>query len=85
MNDTRPVLLKSNGHGGAISLRLVNSNGSQVTIEDCIFKNNIAKVDGGAIYLSLSDYSGNNVLTFRNNIFLGNKVEIASGGAISIS
>lgn len=85
INNTRPVLLKSNGHGGAMFIRLIESSGSQVTIAGCTFEDNSAEVDGGAIYLSLSQYSNDNVLSFRNNAFLRNKVEIASGGAISIS
>lgn len=85
VNNTRPVLLKTNGHGGAIFIRLVNSYGSQVTIGGCTFEDNSAEVDGGAIYLSLSDFSSDNALIFRNNLFLRNNVEIASGGAISIS
>ena len=84
-NDTRPVLLKSNGHGGAIFIHLIRSSDSQVIIEGCTFENNTAEVDGGAIYLSLSDFSSFNLLTLRNNRFNSNHVEIASGGAISIN
>ena len=84
-NNMRPVLLKTHGHGGAILLRLVESRASQVVVEDSVFEGNVAEVDGGAIYLSLSESSADNVVVVRNSNFSGNVVEEASGGAISIS
>lgn len=84
-NNTRPVLLKANGHGGAILLRLVEANDSIVRIEDCRFENNFAEVDGGAVYMSLSEFSHGNTINLTNNVFLGNRVEEASGGAVSIN
>lgn len=84
-NNTRPVLLEANGHGGAILIRLVGSNGSHVTIERSVFEGNEAEVDGGAVYLSLSEYSTSNTITFAANQFLHNRVQKASGGAISIN
>lgn len=84
-NNTRPVLLKSSGHGGALFIRLVGSAGSSIVINDCTFESNFAEVDGGAVYISLSEKSNNNNLTFTNNVFSNNNVEVASGGAISIN
>lgn len=84
-NNTRPVLLEANGHGGAILIRLVGSHDSHVTIEGCVFEGNEAEVDGGAVYLSLSEYSTDNEVIFRSNRFLGNQVLKASGGAVSIN
>lgn len=84
-NSTRPVLLEASGHGGAILIRLVGSHDSQVTIEGCVFEENEAEVDGGAVYISLSEYSTANSATLRRNRFLGNRVLKASGGAVSIN
>ena len=85
VNNTRPVLLEANGHGGAILIRLVGSHDSRVTIEGCVFEGNEAEVDGGAVYLSLSEYSTDNEVIFRSNQFSNNRVLKASGGAISIN
>ena len=84
-NNSRPVLLKENGHGGAILLRLSNIENANVTISDCVFTNNSAQVDGGAIYIYLSDGTSFSNFVLRNNNFTGNTVEEASGGAVSIN
>ena len=84
-NNTRPVLLKVNGHGGAVLIRLAEVQNSRITISDCVFGNNHAQVDGGAVYLSLSENAENNVAVVTNSTFFGNEVEQASGGAISIN
>lgn len=84
-NNTRPVLLEANGHGGAILIRLVGSHDSHILIEGNEFERNEAEVDGGAVYLSLSEFSSLNQVIFRGNHFSGNRVRMASGGAISIN
>lgn len=84
-NSTRPVLLKANGHGGAILIRLVSCFDSLVTIERSVFEGNEAEVDGGAVYISLSEHSSGNQLTFRDSNFTANRAFVASGGAISIN
>lgn len=84
-NDTRPVLLKQNGHGGAILVRLSETSNSTVTISNCWFENNYAQVDGGAVYLTYSDGSADNVVSIVNTTFVGNLVDEASGGAISLN
>ena len=84
-NNSRPVLLKCNGHGGAVLVRLANVQNSTVIIEDCSFENNIAEVDGGAVFISLSEEVSSNLIIFRNNSFINNTVETASGGAISLN
>ena len=67
-NNTRPVLLKANGHGGAVLIRLANAEGSEITIVDSEFVNNEAQVDGGAIYVTLSEsVSGSSIFLERNN------------------
>ena len=85
VNNTRPVLLKVNGHGGAVLIRLAEVQNSYINISDCVFENNRAEVDGGAVYLSLSESTESNVVTVSNSTFYGNEVELASGGAISIN
>ena len=84
-NNSRPVLLKSNGHGGAILIRLAGVNDSQILITDCIFEDNTAQVDGAGIYVSLSESLSSNTIIFRNNHFHNNRVEMASGGAVSVN
>ncbi len=84
-NNTRPVLLKANGHGGAVLIRLVGCYDSSVTIEGSVFTSNVAEVDGGAVYLSMSEFSTENRITFRDSSFISNIAEVASGGAVSIN
>ena len=85
VNNSRPVLLKSNGHGGAVLIRFVNVQNSTVMIENCSFENNFAEVDGGAVFISLSENVSSSLIVFRNNSFINNTVETASGGAISLN
>ena len=84
-NNSRPVLLKAAGHGGAVLLRLANVQNSTFTIEDCVFEKNSAEVDGGAVFISISQEFSSNLIVFRNNRFVGNSVSTASGGAISLN
>lgn len=85
VNNSRPVLLKTNGHGGAVLIRLSNVQNSMFIIKDCLFENNLAEVDGGAVFVSISQETSSNRIVFRNNTFVNNTVETASGGAIGIS
>ena len=86
-NNSRPVLLKTNGHGGAIIIRLSGSGSSNSTIviNDTIFDSNYAQVDGGAIYFSFSDMAANNSVVLEGINFTNNTVHQASGGAVSIN
>ena len=84
-NNTRPVLLKTNGHGGAIIVRLAGSNDSSIVISDTVFDRNIAQIDGGAIYFSFSEEATANSVVLENITFINNIVEEASGGAVSIN
>lgn len=85
VNNTRPVLLKANGHGGAVLIRLANVSNSTFEIEGCVFDDNSAEVDGGAVFISISQNVSSNQFTFVDNAFTNNRVEIASGGAVSIN
>lgn len=84
-NNTRPVLLKTNGHGGAIIVRLAGSNNSSIVISNTVFDSNYAQVDGGAIYFSFSEMATNNSVVLENTNFTNNVVDEASGGAVSIN
>ena len=84
-NDSRPVLLKQNGHGGAFLIRLNSTQNSTVKILNSRFLNNYAQVDGGGVYISYSDKAESNVFTFSNLTFESNTVEQAAGGAISVN
>lgn len=84
-NNSRPVLLKENGHGGAILIRLVNTDNARVEIVNNTFKSNSAQVDGGAIYIFLSEGASSSTFVVRNNTFTANNVEQASGGAVSVN
>ena len=85
VNNSRPVLLKANGHGGAVVIRLADVQNSVFRIEDCLFEDNSAEVDGGAVFISISQELSSNRFTLRNNKFTNNRVEVASGGAVSIN
>lgn len=60
-----------NGLGGAI-----NSMDGTITIEGCIFENNIASENGGAIY------ADSGTLTISDTTFIGNSARV--GGAIGL-
>ena len=85
VNNSRPVLLKTNGHGGAIIIRLSGSRNSNISITDTVFDNNYAEVDGGAIYFSFSDGATDNSVVLEGVHFTNNRVDQASGGAVSIN
>ena len=84
-NDTRPVLLKQNGHGGAILIRLNGTQSSTIDILNSKFVNNYAEVDGGGLYISYSEQADSNIFTFRNLTFDSNTVDEAAGGGVSVN
>ena len=84
-NNSRPVLLKQNGHGGALLVRLSETVGSVISIVDSYFERNWAEVDGGAVYISISDRAAENKFVFSNLTFTHNHILNASGGAVSLN
>ncbi|XP_065897695.1 uncharacterized protein [Dysidea avara] len=80
-----PPQLKRFGHGGGLSLRLVNSSGGFICVVNSSFSDNKAEVGGGAISITLVESDNNNVMfsgvTFENNLCFYDK---CIGGAISI-
>jgi len=84
-NSTRPVLLEGNGHGGAVLLRMAQCNNATVIIINSNFSYNQAKIDGGGVYLSLSEDFSSAYILLKNNAFIGNQVFKSSGGAVSLN
>lgn len=82
--NTRPTLFKANGHGGAILIRLAQVKFADIHITDCMFIDNVAEVDGGAVYFSLSENFSSSFIQLSRNTFIGNRVE-SSGGAVSLN
>ena len=82
-SSSRPVLLKPNGHGGAVLIRLAQVTGAKIHITNSFFEGNRAEVDGGAIYFSLSENFAANSIFISNSSFLRNRVFESAGGAIS--
>ena len=85
LRETRPVLLKQNGHGAAMLIRLSGTFLSSFDIINCTFIDNYAEVDGGAIYILYSDRSRNNSFNIEKTLFKENSVLVAAGGAVSIN
>lgn len=84
-NNSRPVLLKVNGHGGAVLIRLAKVQNAVIKITDSNFFNNHAEVDGGGVYFSLSENFSSSLITLVNNHFVNNSVQESSGGAVSVN
>ena len=80
-----PVLLRTNGHGGGLLIQISNVSMSRIAIEDCTFWNNSAEVDGGGVYMSLSDESHDNEIVLQRLTFFNNSASEAGGGAISFN
>jgi len=78
-----PGILTSDGHGGAILIRLSNLNNSRVEISNSIFDGNKAGVDGGAIFFSLYDNFSSSGIIMKNNTFRNNMAVDYTGGAVS--
>lgn len=85
INNTRPVLLKANGHGGALLIRLAQVQKANISITRSIFSDNEAEVDGGAVYFSLSQGFSESVIMIQNNTFSNNHADVSSGGAVSLN
>lgn len=84
-NDSRPVLLKQNGHGGGMLVRLSGTTNGSFIIRDSLFKNNSAEVDGGAVYITYSDNTVHTCIEISRTTFIDNSVQEAAGGAISLN
>lgn len=85
VNDTRPVLLKANGHGGAVLVRLAKVQDAAISISNSHFVDNFAEVDGGAVYFSFSENFSSSSVSITNCYFVNNTALESSGGAISLN
>ena len=85
INNTRPVLLKANGHGGAVLIRLAKIEAASIMISNSTFVNNFAEIDGGAVYFSFSENFSSSSVSIRNCQFVNNTALESSGGAISLN
>lgn len=81
-----PSQLKQFGHGGGLSLRLVNSSSGFVCIINSSFIKNTAEVGGGAISFIIADNSSYNTITFLNVTFNKNVcfIDKCIGGGLQV-
>ncbi len=84
IDDRRPPLLQLDGHGGAVFIRLNGTNGSSVHFRNSTFKWNIARIQGGAIYVSASNQAANSNFVVEDCTFTNNSAETKAGGALAI-
>ena len=78
-----PGILTSDGHGGAMLIRLSRLNNSRIKIINSVFDGNKAGVDGGGIFFSLYDNFSSSEILIKNNTFKNNVAIDSTGGAIS--
>ncbi len=80
-----PMRLQPLGRGGAISLRIINSIGTNLCIKDSTFTNNTAEVSGGAITYSVAGFATDSSLTVDGCTFDSNTCELDQciGGAMA--
>ena len=83
VSTSRPELLKANGHGGGVLIRLAQVTNSNIRITNSWFEGNEAEVDGGGIYFSFSENFSSNSIYLYNNTFVRNRVYESTGGAVS--
>ena len=81
--DSRPVLWKANGHGGAVLIRLDRVSSGSIQITNTLFERNKADIDGGGIYFLFTESFASNSVYLFNNTFRQNRAEMSAGGAIS--
>ena len=84
IDDRRPPLLQLDGHGGAVFIRLIGTNGSSVFIRNTTFERNIARIQGGAIYVSMSHEAASNSFVVEDCTFTNNSAETRAGGALAV-
>jgi len=76
---------KRYGHGGALSIRLLNSTGSSICVRNSRFFENFAEAHAGALALTIANSTDNKIVV-SNATFWKNWCEIESctGGAAGI-
>ena len=84
IDDRRPPLLQLDGHGGAINIRLNGAVESSMVLRNNTFESNIARIQGGAIYVSMSHEAASNSLVVEDCSFTNNSAETRAGGALAV-
>ncbi len=84
IDDRRPPLLQLDGHGGAMFIRLNGTNESSVLLRKSTFESNVAKIQGGAVYVSVSSQTVNSNFVVEDCTFTNNSAETRAGGALAI-
>ena len=84
IDDRRPPLLQLDGHGGAVFIRLNGANESSVLFRNSTFESNLARIQGGAVYVSMSSQAANSRFMVEDCTFTGNSAETRAGGALAI-
>ncbi len=84
IDERRPPLLQLDGHGGAVFIRLNGTNRSSVLIRNSSFESNIARIQGGAVYVSVSSQAANSNFVVEDCTFSNNSAETRAGGALAI-
>ena len=84
IDDRRPPLWQLDGHGGAMFIRLNGTNESSMVLRNSTFESNIADIQGGAIYVSVSSQAANSKFVVENCTFTNNSAETRAGGALAI-
>ena len=85
IDDRRPPLLQlDDGHGGAVFIRLNGTKESNVLLRNSTFERNIARIQGGAIYVSMSSQAANNKFIVEDCTFTNNSAKTRVGGALAI-
>ena len=81
----RPPLFQLDGHGGGLFFRLSGVVNSTVIIRNTTFNSNFAEIDGGGLFVSMSDNARENTILIEDCNFSNNRVVNTSGGAIAIN
>ena len=84
IDDRRPPLLQLDGRGGAVFIRLNGANESKILFRNSTFESNIARIQGGAIYVSMSGQAANSNFTVEGCTFTNNSAQTRAGGALAI-
>lgn len=85
-NTSLPLPLLAYGHGGAMFVRFVSSSVGTVCLKDSVFSNNTSEASGGAVQLSMSQYSNNNSVWIEGTQFRNNTCSLNSstGGGVAL-
>ena len=84
IDDRRPPLPQLDGHGGAVFIRLNGANESRVLFRNSTFESNLARIQGGAIYVSMSSQAANSNFVVEDCTFTNNSAQTRAGGALAI-